>query len=73
MSPIRAIELLNIFLNKNEMIYREENNSLIEALKSERGLYLPICTATDVYNIIEKVAKYERKDYITIREYLHLF
>ncbi|MBU5269948.1 ABC transporter substrate-binding protein [Clostridium cochlearium] len=50
---IRAIELLNIF-NKNEMIYREENNSLIEALKSEE-VVSTICTATDVYNIIEKL------------------
>ncbi|RXM77847.1 hypothetical protein DP144_04270 [Clostridium tetani] len=50
---IRAVELINIF-NKNQIIYREENNSLVEALKSEE-VVSTICTATDVYNIMEKL------------------
>lgn len=50
---IRAIELIDVF-NKNKIIYREENNSLIEALKNE-NVVSTICTSTDVYNIMEKL------------------
>lgn len=50
---IRAIEMIDI-LNKDQIIYREENNSLVEALKSEEVIST-ICTTKDVYNIMEKL------------------
>lgn len=50
---IKAIELIDIF-NKNKIIYREENNSLVEALKNE-NVVSTICMSTDVYNIMEKL------------------